>query len=243
MVFTIGTDMAENHVWNEDAHHIVLFMDIMGFKDRVTRTEHKTLLESMIAFKERNDRLKPLLCDKNGELLRMVQFSDSIIIASLNDSKQSLNRIVKAGVVLMQNALESGFALKGAIAKGPLTFDQTMGIYFGLPIVDAYLLEEELKFYGIAFHHTVEDLICDYKKAPPVKGGKPIYLPVDYCKIRLKSGQSKHYCVSYHKLNRILTNEDYTEPLKKHLTLFGRTVSGAPRIYIDNTLDFLEENK
>lgn len=73
-------------------------MDIMGFKDRVTR---------------------------------MVQFSDSIIIASLDDSKSALNKIVKAGVVLMQNALETGFALKGAIGRS---------------IVDAYLLEEELKF-------------------------------------------------------------------------------------------------
>ena len=62
---------------------------------------------------------------------RMVHFSDSIIIASLDDSKSALNKIVKAGVVLMQNALETGFALKGAIGRS---------------IVDAYLLEEELKF-------------------------------------------------------------------------------------------------
>lgn len=95
----------ETHEWNENSDHIVLFMDIMGFKDRVMRMGHKELLEKMIEFKEKNDRLKPLLQDKNGELLRMVQFSDSIIIASLDDSKSALNKIVKAGVVLMQNAL------------------------------------------------------------------------------------------------------------------------------------------
>lgn len=61
----------------------------------------------------------------------MVQFLDSIIIASLEYSKSALNKIVKAGVVLMQNALETGFPLKGAIGRS---------------IVDAYLLEEELKF-------------------------------------------------------------------------------------------------
>lgn len=120
----------ETHEWNENSDHIVLFMDIMGFKDRVMRMGHKELLEKMIEFKEKNDRLKPLLQDKNGELLRMVQFSDSIIIASLDDSKSALNKIVKAGVVLMQNAIETGFALKGAIAKGPLTFDSGSGIYF-----------------------------------------------------------------------------------------------------------------
>lgn len=97
----------ETHEWNENSDHIVLFMDIMGFKDRVMRMGHKELLEKMIEFKEKNDRLKPLLKDKNGELLRMVQFSDSIIIASLDDSKSALNKIVKAGVVLMQNALSN----------------------------------------------------------------------------------------------------------------------------------------
>lgn len=117
----------------------------------------------MIEFKEKNDRLKPLLQDKNGELLRMVQFSDSIIIASLDDSKSALNKIVKAGVVLMQNALETGFALKGAIAKGPLTFDSGSGIYFGRSIIDAYLLEEELKFYGVVFIIQLKNLFNSTK--------------------------------------------------------------------------------
>lgn len=27
----------ETHEWNENSDHIVLFMDIMGFKDRVMR--------------------------------------------------------------------------------------------------------------------------------------------------------------------------------------------------------------
>lgn len=90
-------------------------MNIMGFKDRVTR---------------------------------MVQFSDSIIIASLDDSKSALNKIVKAGVVLMQNALETGFALKGAIGRS---------------IVDAYLLEEELKF----IFNQEEVLTTDYITSLP----------------------------------------------------------------------------
>ncbi|MBQ3189769.1 hypothetical protein [Alistipes shahii] len=233
--------MAENHKWNENGDHLVLFMDIMGFKDRVTRMEHQDLLNKMIEFKEKNDRLKPLLQDKNGELLRMVQFSDSIIIASLDDSKSALNRIVKAGVVLMQNALETGFALKGAITKGPLTFDSELGIYFGLPLVDAYLLEEELKFYGVAFHHSVEELIQQYKERPLIRGGREQYLPVSEYQIHLKSGRSLHFCILYHKLTRLLAKGDYSVTLNRHLKLFSRTVSGSPKIYIDNTRNFLED--
>ena len=231
---------AETHEWNENGDHIVLFMDIMGFKDRVTRMEHKELLEKMIEFKEKNDRLKPLLKDKKGELLRIVQFSDSIIIASLDDSKSALNKIVKAGVVLMQNALETGFALKGAIAKGPLTFDSESGIYFGLPLVDAYLLEEELKFYGVVFHHSVEELIQQYKDNPPMKGQRELKIPVSEYQIHLKSGRSTHYCILYHKLTKVLSEGDYSSTLEKHLKSFSRTVSGSPKIYVDNTFDFIK---
>lgn len=232
----------EPHVWQENEEHLVLFMDIMGFKERVTRTRHNDLLKSLIDFKNLNDRLKPLLSDTHGELLRMVQFSDSIIIASMNSDTRSLNRITKAAVVLMQNALESGFALKGAIAKGPLTFDAETGIYFGLPIVDAYLLEEELKFYGVAFHHSVEPLIDEYKLKPPQRGNQPLYAPIEACKLPLKVGQSSHYCVAYQKMSKILAKEDDSQRLSSLVTNIGKSVSGAPRIYIDNTLKFFEDN-
>ena len=231
----------ETHEWNKTGDHLILFMDIMGFKDRVTRMNHEDLLEKMIEFKEKNDRLKPLLQDEQGELLRMIQFSDSIILASLDDSKPALNRIIKAGVVLMHNALETGFALKGAIAKGPLTFDNELGIYFGLPLVDAYLLEEELKFYGVAFHHSVEDLIQQYQVNPPVKGGHKQYIPVSEYQIHLKSGKCSHYCILYHHLKRNLSQGDYSSTLKKQLKLFSKTVSGSPRIYLDNTLNFIDQ--
>ena len=230
------------HIWQESEDHLILFMDIMGFKDRVTRTPHKDLLKTLTDFKELNDRLKPLLSDKNGELLRMVQFSDSIIIASMNPDKKSLNRIVKAAVVLMHNALESGFALKGAIAQGPLTFDAGTGIYFGLPIVDAYLLEEELKFYGVAFHHSVEPLIEDYIKQPPQRDYQPLYAPIEACKLPLKSGNSSYYCVAYQKMSKDLSKNDYSKRLSTLVTNIGKTVSGAPRIYIDNTLNFFKDN-
>lgn len=230
------------HIWQENEDHLVLFMDIMGFKDRVTRTRHNELLKTLTDFKDLNDRLKPLLKDDTGELLRMVQFSDSIIIASMNSNKQSLNRIVKAAVVLMQNALESGLALKGAIAMGSLTFDAETGIYFGLPIVDAYLLEEELKFYGVAFHHSVEPLIENYIKNPPQRGRQPLYAPIEACKLQLKTGQSSHYCVSYHKMSKVLAKADDSTRLSGLVKNIGKTVSGAPRIYIDNTLKFFEEN-
>lgn len=36
----------ETHEWNENSDHIVLFMDIMGFKDRVMRMGIKNSLKN-----------------------------------------------------------------------------------------------------------------------------------------------------------------------------------------------------
>ena len=225
--------------WTDTENHLVLFMDIMGFKDRVVRKNHESLLHDFENFINNNERLKPLLNDGKGELIRLALFSDSIILATIDASKQSLNRIVKAATVLMHNALEVGFPIKGAISLGPVTFDNNKGIYFGQSIVDSYLLEEELKFYGIVFHHSVELLIEEYLKNPPKRGRNSLYIPVEFKKISLKSGLSKHYTIAYHTLRRDLSRGDYRKNIEKWLSVICKSVSGSPRIYLDNTYSFL----
>lgn len=232
----------DEHEWDNDGPHYVLFLDIMGFKDRVSRTDHMELKQQLVDFVNEK-RLLPLLKDEKGRLLRIARFSDSIIVGTNNCSKRSLNRLIKVGVVLMHHALECGFALKGSVAKGNLTFDDENGLIFGQSIIDAYLLEEELKFYGIAFHHTVEHDIEVFQKYPIRHGKNTIKLPVDDIQIHLKSGKSVHKTILYNKITRSLENKDYTDILKKHLRNIAKTVSGSPRIYIDNTISFFESTK
>ncbi len=232
----------DEHTWDVDGNHYVLFLDIMGFKDRVARTKHSELRQLLLDFVDEK-RLLPLMKDDKGELLKIARFSDSIILCSMNCTNKSLNRLIKAAIVLMHHALECGFALKGAIAKGELTFDTENGLIFGQSIVDAYLLEEELKFYGIVCHHTMEEDIEDYIKKPIKRGKYIIQLPIADILIYLKTGMSKHKAVLYNKLTRSLESKDYTDTLIRNLKGLSMTVSGSPRIYIDNTLKFFDETK
>lgn len=229
----------DEHKWDDDGPHYVLFLDIMGFKDRVSRTDHSVLRQQLTDFVNEK-RLLPLKEDKKGTLLHIARFSDSIIVGTNNCSKKSLNRLTKASVVLMHHALECGFALKGAVAKGELTFDVENGLIFGQSIVDAYLLEEELKFYGVVFHHTVENDIEEFLKEPIRHGNNKVILPVGDISVSLKSGKSIHKTILYNRMNRSLETKDYTAVLKKNLRNIANTVSGSPRIYIDNTLTFFE---
>lgn len=229
-----------SNLWTDTGEHFVLFMDILGFKERVIRTPHNELFEKLKDFKERNKELMPLLQNKEEELLRMSQFSDSIIVVSRDADKRDLHRIARAAVVLMHNALEVGFAIKGAIAKGKVTFDKDNDIYFGLPIVDAYLLEEELKFLGVVFHYTVENSIRKILSSPVIRGKKELYTPINKYKIPLKTGNATHYCIEYHNLVRNLSKGDYSNRIKALLNNIEKTVSGNPRIYIENTMNFID---
>lgn len=143
----------------------------------------------------------------------------------------------------MHHALECGFALKGSIAKGNLTFDVDNGLVFGQSIVDAYLLEEEIKFYGIVLHHTVEQDIEDFIKRPIRHGQGFIKLPIDDVPVSLKTGKSVHKAILYQRMNRSLESKDYTTVLKGYLKKIAKTVSGSPRVYIDNTVSFFESSK
>ncbi len=217
----------------------VLYLDIMGFKERVNRTSIEELEKQLLFFKTKNNKLKPLLEGKdNKKLIDMAQFSDSIVLVSVGGGVEDLNRICKAAVILMQTALETGFALRGAIAKGQMVFEKENQLFFGKALVDAYLLEEELCYYGVVFHESMEEIVSNV-----INGNK--YYPIEDIVIPLKKGKSKHYHVAWHKMTAKLAKGDISSDATIWLRDLRKTVSGNPRVYLDNTIAIIEssENK
>lgn len=235
--------LQDNNNWNDDDERLVLYLDIMGFKERVSKTEITALKEILLGFKRKNNKLKPLLYNSGGGrkrvFLKMAQFSDSIVVISQKATIEDLNRITKAAVILMQTAMETGLALRGSIAAGKMIFDEPNQLFFGKALVDAYLLEEDLAFYGIVFHHTVEKLVreslekndCDY------------YLPIEDAKLPTRRGASKHYHIAWYKMNKILSEGNITEEALSWLRILRESVSGSPRTYLDNTIELISSSK
>lgn len=132
----------------------VLYADIMGFKERVMRTEHQDLEKELEELKEKLDSwLSPFL--ENVETFKVSMFSDSVLIVDEN-TKEGFNRISKAGIGLMHVALKASFALKGVISKGLFSYKEEKQLFFGRALVDAYLLQEQVHYYGIVAHHSIE---------------------------------------------------------------------------------------
>ena len=212
----------------------VLYLDIMGFKERVNRVGIEELREQLLRFKTKNNKLKPLLEGKTNTLIHMAQFSDSIVLVSRDTTVEDLNRISKAATILMQTALQTGFALRGAIAKGYMVFDNKDQLFFGKALVDAYLLEEELCYYGVVFHDSMEEIIL---KALSLKPN----IPIEDIAIPLKKGKSSHYHITWHKITATLQKGNITPQALDWLKGIRKTVSGNPRVYLDNTINIIKQ--
>jgi len=216
---------------NVENEKFVLYLDIMGFKERVSRVKVDELKQQLLLFKTKINKLKPLLeGGKTKEtLINMAQFSDSIVLVTRDCTEDDLNRISKAAAILMQTALQTGFALRGAIAKGNMVFDLENQLFFGKALVDAYLLEQELSFYGIVFHESMEESILNIDRE----------MPIEDVAIPLKKGKSKHFHVAWYKVKANLQMGDISNIAIGWLKDIRKTVSGNPRVYLDNTIDII----
>lgn len=223
----------------------VLYADIMGFKDRVVRTKHEDLKKELKGLRTKLENwFKPFV--EKVETFKVSFFSDSILIVDEN-TREGFNRISKAAAGLMQVSLEYKFPINGVIAKGEFTYEEVKQLFFGRAIVDAYLLQQDVHYYGIVAHHTVEEDIKALSNGwmennRKIKKKNPYVLSP----VPLKSGKTSHYHLAY---NLISTKRAIGKEVKatnkkiiSWLEEISGTVSGTPRIYVDNTLQVLKED-
>lgn len=212
--------------YRETAERFVAFLDIMGFKERVARTGHDDLLSQLTAFIR--DISLYIEQYKDSEL-QLAQFSDSIILFSKDDSTESLTVLAEAASVIMRTAVrqERPIPLKGAIAKGCITCDFSKQLFFGQALIDAFLLEENINYYGVLVHHSAESTVLGL-------GETKLFKDV---KASLKSGNISHYELSWY----VDGEADSIEKVESALRDIRLSVSDAPRKYIDNTLAIIKE--
>ncbi len=139
----------------QSRNRYVVFLDIMGFKERVARNTHEKLCKELSEFNKQitdivnatmnpeeskddlsgqnvnyEDELETSSEETNGIIL--AQFSDSIILFTQNDSSESLETIAKAAGDIVRAALtcEEPIPLKGALAQGEITCDVSKQLFF-----------------------------------------------------------------------------------------------------------------
>jgi len=151
--------------WEITTNRYVGFIDIMGFKDWVAREDHDIIYKIMKTVSKSIGITQGIFgipsdaeTENYVENIFITTFSDSIIIFSKDGDANTLDSFMGAISTLSLDLFNYGIPHKGAVAFGKMTVDFEASIFFGQPLIDAYLLEEELAFYGIAVHSTAEFL-------------------------------------------------------------------------------------
>lgn len=222
--------MSDNSKWKVKTKRYVAFLDILGFKDFVLRHSMDEVYKRLQIL----NALRPEEGEQEDDpevekYLKFTIFSDSICVFTKDDSFVNLRRFLSYVKKVMRIALRKEIPLKGAIAFGDIVVDDDVNLFYGQPIIDAYLLEEDLQYMGIVCHHTFEDAfynlsdtqfkrVSDWIKEvqTPFKYGKRIHLNLDY---RISGS------ITYDFKDSVETQRFYS--------------SGDARKYVDNTLDVL----
>lgn len=226
--------------WNISAERFVVFLDIMGFKDYISRNSHKDVYNRMLKFINRknlierrvNSFLKEMIED---DFIYSTTFSDSIILFSKDNSSSSLATILFAASDIMYSAFKDSIPMKGAISYGLMSVNIDKQIYLGQPLIDAYLLQDQLFYYGVIAHHSLDNFISSNGK----KMESVFFLNID---TPLKTGLVTHNNLNWFvEIPTKNSNDMFVEGL--HETNFRKGIeklkgitSGQPRKYIDNTV-------
>ena len=137
------------------------FFDIMGFKDFISRNSHEEVKNKM-------NKLKNILLSirinykKKETPIKPVMFSDSIILISNLNSIIDLKELIHSIIFLIKNCFKANIPIKGAISKGMFTCDSDNSLYFGQPLIDAYKIQNSIKYYGCIIDNVVENDYINY---------------------------------------------------------------------------------
>lgn len=226
--------------WTSSDDKFVLYMDIMGFKEKVNKSDFSDLQREFINLCTNwKNRIKPLM---KGNHLDYYQFSDSIILTTDKADSQALNIIIRAAATIMQESMLLKFPVNGVLAKGQFSFDKTNQLFFGKALVEAYLLQTSLFYYGVVLHPNTDSDIKCFLSSDDQKYKKTGLL-LERMPIPLKGGNAGYYQICWGCLSKENDIKDNTTNSLNSLEIIEQGTTGNPRIYVANTRKVLLENQ
>ena len=224
--------------WEKTENRFIAFFDVMGFKNLVDFEKHEVVIKLM---EELSEYLKSSIDsrkfgDNESNLIRTTIFSDSILIISNNSSIDCAANLMIHSAFLFQKALQLNIPLKACISYGKFTADFDKSLFIGQPLIDAYLLQEELFLYSIILHHSFESFLAnqEYNGLKLSINPRWIKFPTPF-----KNGKAKHYHLDW--FFYVQKEGKFKEQYHELLLNFYNSVSGKTRAYVDNTLEMFDK--
>lgn len=229
--------------WKPTENRFVAFLDILGFKDLIMRKSHEEIYQALNQISKTKKLVEEaaMKLDQLGDAeVYLVSFSDSIVLFSKNDSFENFHYFLLATRWLFTGAFNKQIPIKGGMAHGEISLNKTEQIYFGQPIIDAYLMEEDVNYMGVVAHNSIDNYISNIKTKRDLESLDTLLFEE---KTPLKCGSLTHTNLNWFQIIKLKDNIIDKEDIKKRINLFKKSTSGTSRKYIDNTLSILEKLK
>lgn len=227
-----------NNNLSNTRNRFVAYFDIMGFKSMLRKY---SIDEIYGQFQDLLDGIQNKL--KTHKLLAYSAFSDLIVVITEDDSDKSFTQLADAALMLMQDTFfHYKWGMSGCIARGEVTYDKERNIFIGQPIVDAYLISEDIDFYGVVIHESAYDDVKKYivRKKKQYKSSHLEYLFKEE-RIYFKSGfySECHLRWFDFDLVKIYNPQKTHELITSNLDEMLNCIHGRARRYIENTKDVI----
>lgn len=202
----------------------------MGFKDMVYTQDHDEVKNKLNKLSQIKQRIIKIVKNLNEDSsifpqyencdIKLISFSDSIVFFTNEDKPNDFLLLSYAIKSIISQAIQLGIPIKGAISYGLMTADFENSIFFGKPLINSYLLQEEVQYYGVILDNYAETFLNKHKDN--IDTSKLFFA----IKTPLKKGNVTHTNLS------LIDNT-----IKKfNLNKLYETVCGPARIYVDNTI-------
>jgi hypothetical protein len=225
--------LAKTKPWKEDNQRFICFLDIMGFKDMIYSNEHHTIKKQLKELSQiRKSIIDIIKSLKKGDSnfpeyencdIKLISFSDSIVFVTNENKPKDFELLFYAVKEIFKESLKLGIPIKGAISYGLLTANFKESIFFGKPLINAYLLQEEIQYYGVVLDNHAETFLNENLATIKVSNYYSMKTP-------LKKGNVLH-------TNLSLVDGELKRP---DLVALYKTVCGQTRIYVDNTIQIYD---
>jgi hypothetical protein len=225
-----------NDIWPNTSNRFVAYFDIMGFKDFVYRNTHEivgTQIMDVIAgiSKDINYQGWDLDFFQN---IKSTLFSDTLLFISKGDSTLDCSQILNTSQMCLFRCFSNNIPIKGGISLGLFTANFDKNVFYGKPLIDSYNLVDDLHMYGCIIDNLVEKFVNENLKSENLSDCNLIKYKAPF-----KFGQAKHYFLNWCDRLDIIENCRSGRSSNSFIDEFYYRVSGQPRVYIDNTIDFI----
>lgn len=226
----------------------VAVIDILGYKSLVESKpleEIHAIYDKVLAkIQHGHASAKYSLDDTRQTNFELFFFSDTIIFAIDRVTTDAFYALLEAVQEAFVYLFDASLLARGGIAKGELMIEREKNIVIGKPLIDAYLLSEQLMFSGCVCHHSIEE---DVKNI--LSNSDTEYRSIENYASPLKNGRASHLTIAYpyHVLTSSYKPNEYLDHCQKSLdygirklTQLKFIVSGNKRVYYDNTIHYFE---